>query len=103
MFIQDQDSVKKELVKRFASKVFSQIDDIFSEEEDDVKEEEGCVEKTPNDRVSTHNIIDVKNSDIIETRVEEFENIPPPMYFFVTNEYLVIIFTECLYTLCSFA
>lgn len=42
MFVQGQDSMKKELVKRFPSEDFYWIDYIFPEEEgDEIKEGEG--------------------------------------------------------------
>lgn len=69
MFIQGQDSVRKELVKWFPSEDFSWINDIFPEEEDAIENMEGRVEGTPNDWISTDNIMDVENTDVMETRV----------------------------------
>lgn len=51
----------RKLVKRFPSKDFFQIDNIFPDEED-ATEDERCIEDTPNDCVFIDNIIDVENN-----------------------------------------
>lgn len=72
MFVEGQDSVKKELVKRFSSENFAWIDDILPEEEEgeDEQEEERIDDI---DRVPAENVIDIGNADVIETH----EVIPP--------------------------
>lgn len=69
IFVEGQDLVKKELVKWFPSEEFSKTDNIFLEEEgdNDEQDEEEQVEDNPTDWVSTDNVIDVENTDIIET------------------------------------
>lgn len=57
------------MLKRFPSKDFSWIDDIFPDEEEEGETEEGerQVEDNPIDRVSLDNVIDIKNINVIET------------------------------------
>lgn len=45
----------------------------------EVEEGEGCAEGSPHDWISTDNVINVENTDIIEIRAEEAEDIPSPM------------------------
>lgn len=73
MFVEGQESVKRELVKRFPSKDFSWIDDILLEEKEDEDEhEEERIDDI--DRAPAKNIIDVGNANVIETP----KVIPPP-------------------------
>lgn len=61
MFIQGQDLVKKELVKRFPIEDFVWINDIFPEEEDkdeDGQDEERLTEDHPSNTVSNIIIVD---------------------------------------------
>lgn len=62
MFVQNQDSVKKELIRGFPSKDFSWIDNMFPDEDEDEEEEE-----EEDNRVSIDTIVDVKNN-VIETQ-----------------------------------
>lgn len=80
MLIEGQNSVKKELVKRFPSEDFTYIDDIFPEQEghEDEQEEERQSKDNPIDQVSIDNVVDVENTDVMETREEESED-PPLM------------------------
>lgn len=64
-------------MKQFPSKDLSWIDNIFPEVEGVEIEGEGQAESNPNDRVSADNMIDNKNADVIEIRVEESEDVPP--------------------------
>lgn len=53
---------------------------VFLEEEgEEIEEGEGRSKSITHDRVSIDNIIDGENTDVIETRAEEPENIPPLM------------------------
>lgn len=58
MFIEGEDSVKKERIKQFPIEDFSWIDDIFPEEEED-EQKEGDIEDNPLNRVSYENVIDI--------------------------------------------
>lgn len=75
MFIEGQDSIKKELVKHFPIENFAWIDDNFLEEEEDEQEEEQTEDNTT-DQVSTENTIDIENINVIEAREEETEDVP---------------------------
>lgn len=77
MFVEGQDSIKKEVVKKFPSKNFTWIDDIFLEEGDEgEQEEEGQAKENPTSRVSVDNVIDIENNDVVETREKGFEDLP---------------------------
>lgn len=77
MFIEGQDSVKKEMIKHFSTEDFAWIDDIFLEEEGEYEQEEERIEDI--DRVFVENAIGVENMNVTETREEETANIPPPL------------------------
>lgn len=77
MFIEGQDSIKKELAKRFPTKDFVQIDNIFHEEEEEDKQEEVHIKGNLTDGVSTENI-DI-DENVTEAREEETEDISPPI------------------------
>lgn len=47
MFVDGQDSVKKELIKRFSTEDFSWFDDIFLEEEEEDEQEEDTKDIPP--------------------------------------------------------
>lgn len=76
MFIERQDSVKKELVKYFMAEDFAQINDIFPEEEEDEHEEEQT-EYNPADWVFIENVVDINNANITGTQEEETEDVHP--------------------------
>lgn len=79
MFIEGQDSAKKELLKCFPTEYFSQIDDIFPEEEEDEDEqEERQSEDNPPNRASIDNVIEI-DENITEAQEEATEDVPAAM------------------------
>lgn len=76
MFVEGQDSVKKELFKCFSTEDFSQTDDIFPEEEQDDEQDEGQNKDNPLNRISRDDVID---ENVTEAQEEETEDIHPPM------------------------
>lgn len=74
MFVQGQDSVMKELIRRFPTYDFFWINDIFSDEEDKNEEGEEQAEDNPTNRVFMDIVIE---NNIIETQEEEYEDVPP--------------------------
>lgn len=77
MFVQSQDSVKKELLKHFSAKDFSWIDDIFPhEEEEDRRDKEGLIEDNPPGAASTAIASD---KPITGIRVEAADDVPPAL------------------------
>lgn len=77
MFIEGEDSVKKERIKQFPIEDFSWIDDIFPEEEED-EQKEGDIEDNPLNRVSYENVIDI-DENLTEAQQEVTKDIPPVM------------------------
>lgn len=77
MFIEGEDSIKKEGIKHFPTEDFSWIDDIFPEEEED-EQKEGDIEDNPLNRVSYENVIDI-DENLTEAQQEVTKDIPPVM------------------------
>lgn len=77
MFLEDQDSVKKELIKRYPLEDFSGIDDILLEEDEDEdrQDKERPTEENYSDPASDENVIAVDDT-IIEDQEEATENVP---------------------------
>lgn len=67
MFVQGQDSVDKELTRRFPAEEFSWINDNFPNEEEDEEEGEEQTKDNLINWISADNVIDVKNTNVIET------------------------------------
>lgn len=80
MFIEGQDSFKKELVKNFLAEDFAWIDDIFPKEEDDEDEdgqdEERPTEDNPSDPAS--NVITI-DENVTEVWEEATDDVPPAL------------------------
>lgn len=81
IFVQGQDSVKRELAKRFPAKDFSWIDDIFSDEKDVEENENGqdkerTIEDNSPDPAS---IVIAIDESIAEAREEATDDVPPAL------------------------
>lgn len=81
MFVQEQDSIKTELIRRFPTEDFSWIENIFLNEEDwdkDGWEEEGVIEDNPPDQapsiIANNEIASEVASEVWE---EAINDIPP--------------------------
>lgn len=79
MFVQRQDSIKKELVKHFSAEDFYWIDEIFSDEEnedDNRQDEKRTIEDNLPYLASTAAAID---EHVIKVREEKTDNDPPAL------------------------
>lgn len=80
ILVEGQDSIKKELVKRFPFEDFTWIDDIFPKEDEDEDEdgqnEERTIKDNPPDSASTIIAID---EHVIETWEEAIDDVPPAL------------------------
>lgn len=74
IFVQVQDSLKKELTRRFPAEDFSWIDDIFPDEEGEGEEQ---AEENPTNWVFIDAVIDIENTNVIQTREAKPEDVPP--------------------------
>lgn len=78
MFVEGQNSVKKELIKRFSMEDFSQIDMLPEEGEDEGQEEERQENETnPSDSASSENNIIVIDDNITGAWEEHTKENPP--------------------------
>lgn len=79
MFVQGQDSIKKELAKHFSVEEFSWIDDMFLNEKDEDKDgqdKERIIEDNPPDPASI--VIEIPEP-ITEAREEATDDVPPTL------------------------
>lgn len=78
MFVEGQDSVKKELVKRFPIEDFSWIDDIFPKEEEEDEQEERQSGDNPSTQASIDGVTEI-NKNKIEGREKATEDVSSAM------------------------